>query len=193
LEKARKEKPAPIYVGKYGNLGGLVGRFSDLPPGSRLTPGRAEKLVIRDELTLEERELLMEVLVNREEALTFDWTHCGTIRPEVAPPQEICTVEHEAWQTPNFPVPRALVKKVIEILKDRIKRGTLEYSHGPYHNPWFLVAKKEKGEYCLIVTAMKMNGVTIRDGNLPPQVDEFAEEFAGCTVALLIDFFSEYN
>jgi len=193
FQKARLEKPTPNHIGKYGDLGGLVGRFSDLPPGSRLTKERAEQLIIGDELTPEERELLMEVLTNREEALAFDWTHCGTIRPEVAPPQEIRTVDHEAWQTPNFPVPRALMGKVVDMLKDRIKRGTMEYSHGPYRNPWFLVAKKEKGEYRLVVAAMKMNGVTIRDGNLPPQVDEFSEEFAGCTVASLIDFFSGYD
>jgi hypothetical protein len=192
LEKARLEKPAPKHVSKFGDFN-LVGRFSDLPPGFRLTPERAEKLTIGDEMTPNEKELLLEVLMNREAAFAFDWTHCGTIRPEVAPPQEIRTIEHQAWQTSNFPVPKALMGQVTEMLKERLKRGTMEYSHGPYRNPWFLVAKKEKGKYRLVVAAMKMNGVTIRDGNLPPQVDEFSEEFAGCTVASLVDFFSGYD
>jgi RNase H-like domain found in reverse transcriptase/Integrase zinc binding domain len=193
LQAARQEMPASPYMGKYKGLGGLTGRFSSLQPGSRLTKERSDALIVGDELTVEEKELLLEVLTNREEALAFDWTHCGTIRPEVAPPQEIRTIDHKAWQTPNFPVPRALMGKVVDMLKERLERGTMEYSQGPYRNPWFLVAKKEKGEYRLVVAAMKMNGVTVRDGNLPPQVDEFAEEFAGCTVASLIDFFSGYD
>jgi len=36
---------------------------------------------------------------------------------------------------------------------------------------------------------MKMNSVTLRDANLPPSMDEFSEEFAGCQCASLIDFF----
>jgi hypothetical protein len=191
LKRAREEKPAPKNTGKYGDW--LIGRFSDLPRGARLTKERAEKLIIGDELTPEERDVLIEALTNREEALAFDWTHCGTIRPEVAPPQEIRTVKHEAWQADNFPVPKALMSKVIEMLQDRLARGTLEYSQGPYRNPWFLVAKKEKGTYRLIVAAMHMNKVTIRDANMPPNVDEFSEEFAGCVVASLLDIFSGYD
>jgi len=38
-----------------------------------------------------------------------------------------------------------------------------------------------------------MNRRTIRDANLPPSVDEFSEEFAGCQMALIIDLFSGYN
>ena len=35
--------------------------------------------------------------------------------------------------------------------------------------------------------------MTIRDANLPPYADEFSEEFAGCKVISLVDFFSGYN
>jgi hypothetical protein len=69
----------------------------------------------------------------------------------------------------------------------------LEKYKGAYWNPWFLVAKKEVGEYRLINTAIKMNKVTLRDANLPPLVNEFLEEFTGYMAALLINFFSEYN
>ena len=49
LKSAREEKPAPKNTGKYGDW--LIGRFSDLPRGSRLTKERAEKLIIKDKLT----------------------------------------------------------------------------------------------------------------------------------------------
>jgi hypothetical protein len=192
FEVDRAERPALRHIGKHGDLG-LVGRFSTLPQGSRLTPERINKLTIGESVTPAERELLIEVLTNREEALAFDWTHCGTVRPEVAPPQEIRTVEHEAWQVPSFPVPKSLMAKVIEMLKERLNRGTMEYSQGPYRNPWFLVAKKEKGSYRLIVAAQNINKVTIRDANMPPNMDEFSEEFSCCVVASLLDFFSGYD
>jgi len=35
--------------------------------------------------------------------------------------------------------------------------------------------------------------VTIRDVNLPLYTNEFSEEFAGCKVMSLVDFFSSYN
>ena len=69
----------------------------------------------------------------------------------------------------------------------------LEYSEGPYRNSWFLVMKKKPGEYRLINSATLLNAVTRRDANLPPSVDEFAEEFAGCFIASLVDLYSGYN
>jgi hypothetical protein len=35
--------------------------------------------------------------------------------------------------------------------------------------------------------------VTIRDANPPPNPDDFAEEFAGCTIMSLLNFFSGYD
>ena len=134
--------------------------------------------MIRDGLQERELELLIAMLFNREKVLAFDFSHCGTVITEVAPPQEIRTVPHKAWQVLNFPIPKALVLVVIEMLRERIKNGLLKYCHGPYRNPWFLVKKAIKG-YRLINAAMEMNRVTIRDANLPPQTDEFAKEFAG--------------
>ncbi len=82
---------------------------------------------------------------------------------------------------------------MIEMLKDRVKKDIFKLNYDPYRNPWFLVKKKEKGKYYLINTAMKINRVIIRDANLPPFINKFSEEFAGCVIAFLIDFFSNYD
>jgi hypothetical protein len=79
------------------------------------------------------------------------------------------------------------------MLKDRLKRGVLEKYKEAYRNPWFLITKKEVGEYRLINTAMKMNEVTFKDANLLSLIDEFLEEFTGYITALLVDFFSGYD
>ena len=170
----------------------LTPKFSDMPRGERLTNERAAKLVVGEELWPKERELFLEMLYNREKALAFDFSHCGRIHEDVAPPQEIRTIEHQAWQSPGFPVPKKLLPTVIRMLQDRVDAGTLEECHGPYRNQWFLVAKKS-GAYRLVDAAMKYNAVTIRDANLPPNADEVSEDFAGCVITSLIDFFSGYD
>jgi len=182
--------PAKPYSGNYAKW--LIPKFSDIKKGSRLTPERAERMKIGHGLTEQEKDLLLEVFYNREAALAWDFSHLGKIRAEVAPPQEIRTIPHEAWQAPGFKVPRALVLTVVDMLKERLAHGILEYGQGPYRNQWFLV-KKKNGKYRLVNAAMPMNKVTIRDANMPPSADEFSENFAGCQIASLIDFFSGYD
>lgn len=174
--------------GKYG--GHLIPRFSRVRPGSRLTPERVEKMLVGDNVWPKERAFLMELLANREATLSWDFTKIGQVRPEVAPPQQIRTIPHDAWQAASFAIPKALTGKVVEMLRERLKNGVLEPCHGPYRNPWFLVKKKGVDKYRMVNAAMSINKVTIWDANLPPAVDEFSEEFAGMAVASLIDFFS---
>ena len=80
----------------------------------------------------------------------------------------------------------------MEMFKNRVKKDILKSNYGPYRNPWFLI-KKKKGKYRLINTTMKINRVIMKDINLPPFINEFFEEFTGCVIASLIDFFSNYN
>jgi hypothetical protein len=79
------------------------------------------------------------------------------------------------------------------MLKERLNKGVLEYSKGLYRNLWFLVKKKKPGDYKLINSATHLNIVTRRDANLPPSIDEFAEEFIGCYVISLVDLYSGYD
>ena len=175
----------------YGHL--ITPRATAMARGARLTPERVQNLKIGTHLTGNERALLLAVLFNREAALGWDFSHIGHIKREVAPPQKIRTVEHKAWQAPGFHVPKALEPKVIEILKERLNARTLEQCHGPYRNPWFLVKKSEKGKYRLINAAMLINKVTIRDANIPPNVEDFVEEFAGLKSVSLVDMQSGYD
>jgi hypothetical protein len=158
-----------------------------------LTPERIKAIKIGSDLTYEKRELLLEMLFNREKALAWDFSHLGRVREEVAPPQEIRTVPHKAWQQKGFLVPKALLPTVIDMLKERIMFGILEYCYGPYRNGWFLVGKKETTKYRMVNAAVILNKHTIRDANMPPNPDEFAESFAGCQIASLVDFFSGYD
>lgn len=171
----------------------LTPKFSTIPVGSRLTPERISKLEVGSFLSEEEKKLLHRVLFNREAALSWDFSEIGLVKDEVMPPVEIKTVPHTAWQTPSFAVPKALNETVSAMLRERMEAGLLEECHGPYRNPYFLVKKKEANKYRIVNAAMDINRVTIRDANLPPNADEFAEEFAGLLCASIVDFFSGYD
>ncbi|KAK6206862.1 putative gag-pol poly protein [Colletotrichum tabaci] len=171
----------------------ITPKFSTLEKGSRLTKERLDEVLKTVPHLLErEKKLLTEVLKAREGALAWEFPHCGSLHPSVAPPQTIKTVPHKAWQAKSIPIPRALEDDVITILKDRIRKGILEQSHAAYRNPFFLVRKKD-GKMRLINSATKMNGVTLRDAALPPGADEFSEDFAMCQLLSLLDFFSGYD
>ena len=170
----------------------ITPKFSEISRGERLTVERLEQLTIGEELWPKEKAMFMEMMFRREKAFAFEFSEIGRISDDVCPPQEIRTVLHEAWQAPGFPVPKHLVGKVIEMLRERIRAGTLEYCHRPYRNQWFLV-KKKSGKYRIVDAAMRYNAVTIRDANMPPNIDEISEEFAGCQITSVIDFFSGYD
>lgn len=168
-------------------------KFSDIEPGSRLTPERLEAMQVGDIMNERERSAFLAMLYKREKALSWDFSEIGRIHPDVAPPQRIRTVPHKAWQAPGFPLPKSLRTTVEKMLRDRLARGTLERCEGPYRNPWFLVKKKQAGQYRMVNAAMFLNKVTVRDATLPPIADEFAERFAGMILLTLADFFSGYD
>ena len=79
------------------------------------------------------------------------------------------------------------------MLKERLDKGILKYSEGPYKNLWFLVKKKTLRDYRLINSATHLNIIMRRDANLLPSVDEFAKEFAGYYIISLVDLYSGYD
>jgi RNase H-like domain found in reverse transcriptase/Integrase zinc binding domain/Reverse transcriptase (RNA-dependent DNA polymerase) len=168
-------------------------RFATFPRGERLTQERLDAMIVGDMLQPLEQDLLVEMLYNREGALSWTFTELGRVSSEVAPPQVIRTIPHEAWQAKAFNVPKALLPTVIKLVKERLERTVIEPGHGPYRNPFFLVKKKLPGDYRLINAAMAYNRVSIRDANLPPSADDFAEEFACMHILSLIDWLSGYD
>ena len=107
-----------------------------------MTQERIERLKFGENLTIEEKEALFEVLFNREAGIAFDFSEKGCFKPEIEPPHVIPTIQHSPWQVSSFRVPKALELKVTEIIKSKLDCGALERSCGPYRNPWFLVPKK---------------------------------------------------
>jgi hypothetical protein len=160
--------------------------------GTRLTPIRMSGQIFGSQLTGAEVKFFKEMMFNREAAIAFDFSESGRFSRDVCPPYKIRTVPHEAWQVKHFPVARAVEEECVDMINDRLDRGTLERCDSQYRNPWFLVRKKD-GKHRLINNAQHMNRVTIRDANLAPTADEFSEWFACCLILSLMDMFSGYD
>jgi hypothetical protein len=169
-------------------------RFSELIRGFRMTPERLKGILdtVQDILTPRETELFTHILYAREKALAWDFKDMGRIDDAIMPAQTIKTVPHKAWQTPNMHIPRALVPRAMDIIRERLEKGVIEEGHGAYRNPWFLVQKKDGG-LRLINNARRYNAVTLRDALIPTGSEEIAEEFSVNKILTFMDLFSGYD
>jgi hypothetical protein len=148
---------------------------------------------IKDELLKREKELLFEMLFNREIALFWDFIEKDSVRSKVTSLMKIRTMSHEAWQIFEFQIFKALIEIVAKMIRNRIKNDVLKFCYEFYRNSWFLVKKKKKEKYRLINVVLKMNRVIIRNANLFSAIDEFSEKFADYAIVSLVNLFSEYD
>lgn len=185
----------PVMEGEMGSKGdvGETHGGKKVPRGSRLTPERLAQMKIGDGfLSEEERMLFVDILYEFEGVLAFEDSEMGCLHESIEPPVIVHTVPHVPWQQRNLRLPKAMQEAAMKIIQEKLENGTLEYSQGPYRSRYFLVAKKTVGEWRFINDVQPMNKITIRDAGMPPSVDEFSEDFAGCPIASSIDFYSSY-
>ncbi len=171
----------------------FISKFSELTKETRLKFERIQRIQIKNELLKRKKELLLEMLFNREIALFWNFIEKDSIRLEITSLMKIRTMSHEAWQIFEFQIFKTLTKIVAEMMKNRIKDEVLEFCYEFYRNSWFLVKKKKKEKYRLINVVLEMNQVIIRNANLFSVVDEFFEKFADCAIASFVNLFFEYD
>jgi hypothetical protein len=156
------------------------------PRGSRLTPERLVAMEIGGgTLSREEEELVTEtVLFKYEGAIAFDDSHIGLLDPAIEHAIVIQIVPHQPCQQQHLRLPKPMQDAAMVIMKEKLELGLLEPSEGPYRSRYFLVAKKQPGEYRFINDVHPLNKVTIRDAGMPPVVDEFSEEFSDYPITI---------
>ena len=104
LIKEKKERG--LHGGAYPGV--LIPKFLTIERGRLLTQACIQKLNIGDHLTTNERDLLLEMLFNREAAIAFDSAEKGRFHDFIEPPHLIPTSPHKAWQAASFRIPPAL-------------------------------------------------------------------------------------
>src|SRR5947207_11536768 len=172
----------------------MTGKPSEnVPRGSRLTPeGLASMKIDTGFLSNAEKQLFVDILFKYESAIAFDDSEMGLLRSEIEPPAVIHTVPHVPWQQQNIRLPFAMKEAATRIVKEKLAKGLLEPSQGPYRNRYFLVTKKLM-DWRFINDVQLLNKITIRDSGMPPSVDEFSEDFAGYPITSAVDYYSGYD
>ncbi|KAL3689190.1 hypothetical protein R1sor_015499 [Riccia sorocarpa] len=132
------------------------------------------------------------MIASHGKAFAFSGEEIGCVDPKVIAPMVIFTVPHVPWDLKPILVPRALLPKLIELLKEKMPMGILEPSMVPYSSRWFTVPKKS-GALRFIQDLQPANSVTIRNMGAGPIVDEVADEFAGRSIYSIGDLYSGYD
>ncbi|KAL2644626.1 hypothetical protein R1flu_012213 [Riccia fluitans] len=104
----------------------------------------------------------------------------------------IFMLPHMPWDLKPIPIPKALLLKLIELLKEKIQMGILEPLMGPYSNQWFTMTKKSRA-LKFIQDMQPTNKVTIRNMGSEPMVNKFAEAFARRAIYSMGDLYSSYD
>jgi hypothetical protein len=169
----------------------------DCPPvtySAKVTKERCDALDFGPEgwISPEEMNLYRTILVLRGGALAFEDAHRGLLKETYALPYIFSTKEHTPWRQRPLPIPKAIQEEVIQLVKDRLKSGLYEEATSTYSGRWFVVQKKN-GKFRLVHDLQELNRVTYRDAGLPPQIEEFVEEFMGYTCYSLVDIFGGYD
>ncbi len=112
----------------------LISKFSELTKEARLKSERIQRMQIENELLKREKELLLEMLFNREIVLFWDFIEKDSVRSKVTSFMKIRTMFHEAWQIFEFQILKALTEIVAEMIRDRIKNDVLEFCYESYRN-----------------------------------------------------------
>jgi hypothetical protein len=140
----------------------------------------------------EEENLYRTILVLRGGALAFEDKDRGVLKETYASPYIFSTKEHTPWRQRPLPIPKAIQEDVIQLIKERLESGLYEEATSTYSGRWFVVQKKN-GKFRLVHDLQELNRVTYRDAGLPPQIEEFIEEFMGYTCYSLVDIFGGYD
>ncbi|KAL3692093.1 hypothetical protein R1sor_005744 [Riccia sorocarpa] len=138
-------------------------------------------------------KIVFEAMIQRHgRAFSFVVEEIGCADPGVVAPMIIFTVPHVPWDMRPIPVPRAMLPKVIDMLKEKVHMGILEPSMAPYSSRWFTVPKKS-GALRFIQDLQLANSVTIRNLGTGPIVDEVADAFVGRAIYSIGDLYSGYD
>jgi hypothetical protein len=100
----------------------------------------------------------------------------GYVQPSMVASMVIFTVPHVPWDLKPISIPRALLPKLENLLKEKMHMGILEPSMAPYFNYYFTVPKKS-GALRFIQEMQSANRITIKNKGSEPIVDDVAEAF----------------
>jgi hypothetical protein len=89
-------------------------------------------------LTNFEEEAFKAMIARHGKAFSFSIEEIGCVDPQHVTPMVIFTVLHVPWDLKPIFVPRALLPKLVELLKEKLDAKIQKRSNAPYSNRWFI-------------------------------------------------------
>lgn len=84
----------------------LIFKFTLIVKRARFTPKQMSKMIIRDGMTEQEKEIFTEMLYNRKAILTWNFIKMRKVKRKIIFPQKIRRVNHKTWQVLEFQIPK---------------------------------------------------------------------------------------
>ncbi|KIN92682.1 hypothetical protein M404DRAFT_36837 [Pisolithus tinctorius Marx 270] len=132
-------------------------------------------------------DLVQWLVREQEDAFAWDALERGTFREDMFPPLKIPTLAHKPWIKWNIPIPLAIFREVVNIIKEKISAGVYEPSTSSYCSKWFCIVKKDRKSLCLIHDLQPLNAISIQDSAIPPFIDSIAEALTCHSVYRILD------
>ena len=171
--------------------------FTDPEPTQKFTQEWIDKINndmrSHEFLSPEERKLFLHVLIKNEAAIAVIDEDHGTLKESYFSPYKIPYVTHEPWQQKNIPIPPGLREKVIELLQLKIKAGVYEPCQSSYQSCWFCTWIPAKQKLRIVHNLQLLNGVTIKESSIPPNLDQFVDQFLGGKCFTVLDLYREFD
>ena len=167
----------------------------DIKYTARLSEERIERIVgniPNGFLTKTELDLLINVVMDHEDAFAFTDEERGSFSSEYYPDYVMRTVPHEPWQVNPIRLPKAREGEIMHMLDEQMKAGKYELSTSSYRSAFFAVEKKN-GLLRIVHDLQPLNRVTIRDSSLPPRIDDMIEDFKGHAFYFIADLKAGYD
>jgi hypothetical protein len=113
-----------------------------------------------DFLTESEKKIFQDMFSKHGKAFAASPDEIGCVYSSIVAPMIIFIIPHIPWDLKPNSVPRALLPKLVNLIKEKIHMSILEPSMAPYCNRWFIVPKKSEA-LRFIQNTQPANKVTI--------------------------------
>ena len=184
-----------IDIGKLKTLPTNPSSFESLEYTGRLSKERMAKIISRvpkNFLTKAELDLLVHVLKEKEDVITFTDAERGTFNRKYYPDYVMKTIPHTPWQIKPLRLPLARTEEIMTMLKEQMHAGKYESSQSSYRARFFAVEKKD-GSLRIVHDLQPLNAVSIRDSAALPRIDDMLDSFAGAAIYGIFDLKSGFD
>ena len=104
-----------------------------------------------------EKQIFINILFQYEGTITFDDSEMGLLDPAIESSVIIYMVPHVPWQQRSILLPKSMQQVATQYVKEKLANEMLEFSEGPYRCHYFLVMKRNRGEFRSINDVQLLN------------------------------------